>query len=72
MYHAAKIGTLLTHCTNVFYVILLLTALTDGVFVMETHSVWRDKEIGFLNSISMSFTIQGAETNHESRPVNKF
>jgi len=46
-----------------FYVILLLTAITDGVLVMEMQSVWCDKEIGFLNSISMSFTLQGAKTN---------
>jgi len=52
-----------THCTNMFYVILLLTAITDGVLVMEMQSVWCDKEIGFLNSISMSFTLQGAKTN---------
>jgi len=56
----------------VFYVILLLAAITDGVFAMETQSVWCDKEIGFLNSISMSFTFQVAKNNHESRPVNKF
>ena len=52
--------------------ILSLTAITDGVFVNETQSVWCDKEIGSLNKISISFTFLGAKANYESRPVNEF